>query len=73
MGRKFEELMRNYGKIKQFPIDDDLMPLSDQQSSTKDNEEANQAPPKGFRDILMDPPPGVLFPIPFSTDDEDDE
>jgi hypothetical protein len=34
MGRKFEQLMRNYGKVKQFPMDAPLMPLSENPQSS---------------------------------------
>ena len=38
MASKFEELMKNYGKIKQFPMDGPLMPLTEEQTaSTQDN------------------------------------
>ena len=32
MSSKFRELMGNYGKIKQFPISDQLPPLSEEQA-----------------------------------------
>jgi hypothetical protein len=44
MGRKFEELMRNYGKVKQFPMDAPLMPLAENPQSSPEplNEQALQ-------------------------------
>ena len=33
MATAFEKLMANYGKIKQFPIDENLMPLADPQAN----------------------------------------
>jgi hypothetical protein len=43
MATAFEKLMANYGKIKQFPIDENLMPLADPQT----NEEQTDIPPLG--------------------------
>ena len=38
MASKFNELMKNYGKVKQFPMDGLLMPLTEEQAaSTQDN------------------------------------
>jgi propanediol dehydratase large subunit len=38
MASKFKELMQDYGKIKQFPMDGPLMPLTEEQAaSTQDN------------------------------------
>ena len=38
MASKFNELMKNYGKVKQFPMDGPLMPLTEEQAaSTQDN------------------------------------
>ena len=41
MATAFEKLMANYGKIKQFPIDENLMPLADPEA----NEEQTGIPP----------------------------
>ena len=43
MATAFEKLMANYAKIKQFPIDENLMPLADPQT----NEEQTDIPPLG--------------------------
>ena len=43
MATAFEKLMANYGKIKQFRIDENLMPLADPQT----NEEQTDIPPLG--------------------------
>ena len=43
MATAFEKLMANYAKIKQFPIDENLMPLADPQA----NEEQTDIPPLG--------------------------
>ena len=43
MATAFEKLMANSGKIKQFPIDENLMPLADPQT----NEEQTDIPPLG--------------------------
>ena len=38
MVSKVDQLMRNYDKIKQFPMDGPLMPLTEEQAaSTQDN------------------------------------
>ena len=38
MASKVDQLMRNYDKIKQFPMDGPLMPLTEEQAaSTQDN------------------------------------
>ena len=43
MATAFEKLIANYGKIKQFPIGENLMPLADPQA----NEEQTDIPPPG--------------------------
>ena len=34
MASKFNELMKNYGKVKQFPMDGPLMPLTEEQAAS---------------------------------------
>ena len=34
MASKFEELMKNYGKVKQFPMDGPVMPLTEEQAAS---------------------------------------
>ena len=43
MATAFEKLMANYGKIKQFPIDENLMPLADPEAT----KEQTDLPPLG--------------------------
>ena len=43
MGSKFKELMKEYGKVKQFPMDATLMPLSEEQTN------------KGAKSLPVDP------------------
>ena len=43
MATAFEKLMANYAKIKQFPIDENLMPLADPEAT----EEQTDLPPLG--------------------------
>ena len=43
MATAFEKRMMAYAKIKQFPIDENLMPLADPQA----NEEQTDIPPLG--------------------------
>lgn len=51
MGSKFKELIEEYGKVKQFPLDADLMPLSKQPKTVK------KVPPR------VDPVEGILSPL----------
>ena len=68
MGSKFRELMDNYGKIKQFPIDDELMPLSEEQSANSDEAddiECKELSPEVARKVIrVDPPNGLLKYVP---------
>ena len=68
MGSKFKELMNNYGKVKQFPFDEELMPLSEEQmanSDEADDIEFNDLKPEEARKIvLVDPPNGLLKHVP---------
>ena len=45
MATAFEKLMANYGKIKQFPIDENLMPLAAPEAT----EEQTDLPPWASR------------------------
>ena len=45
MATAFEKLMANYAKIKQFPIDENLMPLADPEAT----EEQTDLNPLGQR------------------------
>lgn len=68
MGSKFRELMNEYGKVKQFPFDDELMPLSEEQmanSDEADDIEFNDLKPEDARKIVrVDPPNGLLKHVP---------
>ena len=49
MVSKVDQLMRNYDKIKQFPIDGPLMPLTEEQAaSTQDNLSTKRLNQTGF-------------------------
>lgn len=68
MGSKFKELMNEYGKVKQFPFDEELMPLSEEQLATSDeaddiefNELSSEEAQKVIR---VDPPNGLLKYVP---------
>ena len=43
MGSKFEQLMRNYSKVQQFPMDAPLMPLAESQPSSQPSQEELKA------------------------------
>ena len=68
MGSKFKELMDNYRKVKQFPIDKELMPLSEEQmanSDEADDIEFNDLKSEEARKIVrVDPPNGLLKHVP---------
>jgi len=61
MATKFQELMANYAKIKQFPMDGNLMPLADPKKVSSQPSSKGPAPyreehpgpipqpPKGFK------------------------
>ena len=57
MATAFEKLMANYAKIKQFPIDENLMPLADPEEA----EEQTDLTPLGQR---IDEHPGPVMPGP---------
>ena len=68
MGSKFKELMKSYGKIKQFPFDGELMSLSEKHmanSDEADDIEFNDLTPEEARKIVrVDPPNGLLKYVP---------
>lgn len=68
MGSKFKELMNSYGKIKEFPFDDELMPLSEEQladANEADDIEFDELSPEEARKIVrVDPPNGLLKYVP---------
>ena len=64
MRSKFKELMNNYGKVKQFPIDEELMQLSEEQmanSDEVDDIEFNYLSSDEARKIVRVDPPNRLF------------
>jgi hypothetical protein len=68
MGSKFKELMNEYGKVKQFPFDEELMPLLEEQLATSDEaddiEFKELSPGEARKVIRVDPPNGLLKYVP---------
>jgi hypothetical protein len=68
MRSKFKEFMNEYGKVKQFPIDEELMPLSEEQSANSnaaDDIEFKELSPEEARNVIrVDPPNGLLKYVP---------
>ena len=62
MGSKFEQLMRNYGKVQQFPMDAPLMPLAENPSSDLAALSSQSSVIPAQEPILTDPDP-MSFPL----------